>query len=477
MISNFDKHFFNFNDIMEPRPRTSPNPSKSTGHQSTYSFKRSDLLLNLAFNLSKGHYNFVSELLKSKLAKQSSMDLNVNETVKYEHLKFEIKNSNKKFLLGKTPLILCNYVNENDWALSLAQLLVQNGAIVHLRDQCNGCSPLHYACALLKTEIIEFFLRNINQNLNYFIDNNGNSPLFYFLASYACLEHDKQVMVKENILETFKIYCNNLKHFNLKLNTRNRNGLSFFDLWQYLTMNNKFLLEDTVFKFALEAISGENPNVRKSKSIKIKSTSLIDLRLETGSDYYTLRSRTNIEIFLKRHLLIDLKNFKLIHHSIKVDNYLMVIFLNKVSPNDLPTNFCLIRSENGSDKNIEIYRKNINISMSSIQNYNNYSNEQDFLAEKNFNWRQKFGQLFNSLEIKNSESYRASAKCLIEVTREEHKNSHNISNHHQHHNHHHYHQANHNNHSQHSHIDSHQKTDLANSVQNKKLKNHSLIRK
>ncbi|RNA38712.1 ankyrin repeat domain-containing 34A-like [Brachionus plicatilis] len=411
MITQLNKHLNDHFNTMDLRPGTTPNRSKSTGDQAQQTLRRSDLLLNLAFNLSKGHFNFVSELLKSKLGKQSTIDVNVDETVKYEHLKFETNNVSKKFLLGKNPLILCNYLRENDWALSISQLLVQNGANISQRDHCNGCSSLHYACALLKAEIIEFLLRNINQNPNYLIDNNGNSPIFYLVASYGSLDHEKLILLEEKILSVLKIYFNYLKHYNLKINIRNRNGLSFYGLWEFFTINNKFLLENSVFKYTLKTILEENPALRKLGRFK----SLIDLKPET--DYYTL----------------------------------------SITPNNLPIHFCLIRDESGPDRYVEIYRKNIHIPLSHDQHYFKSSNEKKNFIQNDLNWRHKFNQLFNSLEIKNSESYRASAKCAIEAPKIE--QSIRISPHHSCHLHQH---ANQSNQSQHAHEASHinHKTDV-----------------
>ena len=494
---------------MELRPRTTPDLSKSINIKSSFTLKRTDLLLNLTFNLSKGHYNFVTEILKSKLYDQNDIfiNINVNDTLDFDHLKSETNNSNKKFLLGKTPLILCSYLREKNWAISLTHLLLQNGANICQRDTFNGCSSLHYACAFLRTEIIEFFLRNMNQNINYLKDNNGNSPIFYLIASYACSLNtkEKQTSLDTKVLKTFKIYFNYLKHFNLKINTSNQNGLSLFRLLEFITSNNKYLLQNSVFKFIFEAILEEDPSI-DNKSFENKNTGPVDLKITTSYDYYKLSSKTSIEIFLKRHLLIDLKNFKNINHSVKTDNYLILMYLNKVSPNNLPVNFYLIRNETNLEQNMEIYRKNIQIPITFGQNFIRPSTERKFFINDSSNWRYKFSQLYNSLEIKHSDSYRKSATCFFELHKELYSSPNNNSNHHyqnhnhQHHqlhhhqnhhqNHHQHHQNHHQNHHQHHHQNSNKhsqniqdnshnihKSDTFNPILGKKHKNHFLIRK
>ncbi len=150
---------------------------------------RSLLFSKLTFNLSKGHFLFVSELLKTKSENQQciGIEANANEiaTNSQMWLQLETNKLNKQFLNGKTPLIICSYIKETDWCMSLTRLLIENGAYLSLKDTTNGCNPLHYACALLKCDQIELYIRSIDFNLQSLRDFNGNTPLVYFIISFS----------------------------------------------------------------------------------------------------------------------------------------------------------------------------------------------------------------------------------------------------------------------------------------------------
>ncbi|CAF0987521.1 unnamed protein product [Brachionus calyciflorus] len=406
--------------------------------------RRSDLLLKLSFNLSKGHYNFVSELLKSKLEKQNfDFEIDVDETIKVENLQFETNRSHKKFLFGKTPLILCTYLKENEWAINLSRLLIQNGANVSLRDHLNGCTALHYACSMLKLELIEILLRNTNFSQDNLKDYNGNTPLFYLISSYAyyLVEKINIVYTEEKFLQVFQIFLKYLRHYNLKINAYNRFGLSLYELWNFLFTNNQNLKDNETFNFIGRLLKEEN-SISETKILKNFNSAKMRYENENVENHLPLSNRLNIDFFLKRNLLIDLKTLRVIKHSNKMDDYLIYIFLKKISPNELPVNFYLIRDKSGLDKNIEIYRKNTSIPFSVNQSL--IKNPEGDLKRNKFSWRDRFNQLYNSLEIRNSESFRKSAKN-IEVAKQEHT-------HHGHHNgHHHSHQAHHGQHGHHNH--------------------------
>jgi len=111
---------------------------------------RFSLLSKLTYNLSKGHFDFVYQLLKCKLDNSqtflANVDPNEQASLRKDHLapknwlQFEtIANQeflngktpliNQEFLNGKTPLILCNFIEEK-WSVTLTRMLIQCGAIV-----------------------------------------------------------------------------------------------------------------------------------------------------------------------------------------------------------------------------------------------------------------------------------------------------------------------------------------------------------
>jgi hypothetical protein len=169
-------------------------------------FTRSVLLSKLAFNLSRGHYSFVCELLRTKSETKQRITLEpdaANEIVTNQKLwlQFETNKLNQKFLQGKTPLILCAYIKETEWALSISRLLIDNGAYMSLKNTANGCGPIHYACALLKPDLVQLFLRHVTTNLQTTRDFNGNTPLVYLLASFYF--HFKRVNLVNNMSKSY----------------------------------------------------------------------------------------------------------------------------------------------------------------------------------------------------------------------------------------------------------------------------------
>ena len=92
----------------------------------TIPFIRQTLLSKITFNLSRGHFSFVYELLKSKQANNmvSMKEVNANELVAGSEvwLQLETSQQNKKFLNGKTPLILSSYIKVNILQSALVNL-------------------------------------------------------------------------------------------------------------------------------------------------------------------------------------------------------------------------------------------------------------------------------------------------------------------------------------------------------------------
>ena len=89
----------------------------------TIPFIRQTLLSKITFNLSRGHFSFVYELLKSKQANNmvSMKEFNANELVAGSEvwLQLETSQQNRKFLNGKTPLILSSYIKVNNFIKNL----------------------------------------------------------------------------------------------------------------------------------------------------------------------------------------------------------------------------------------------------------------------------------------------------------------------------------------------------------------------
>jgi hypothetical protein len=339
---------------------------------------RSVLFSKLTFNLSKGHYLFAYELLKTNSENKQliGVEANANELVSNQQLwlQFETNQINKKFLNGKTPLIICSYIKENDWCMTLTRLLYESGASLTLRDSTNGCYPLHYACALLKSDQIEFYLSNSDIDLSMTKDFNGNTPLIYFMISF-CFYFNRNLkrskffstnkynelncgseQVKFNVNQqnedfeqklvlVLKMYLSLLKRRKRPVNTVNRLGFSLSDFYSALVYNYMDLESHEFFLLIKNAIRDdlrntvltisttastitplENNKVTKTKIVSSMSRSSLnsDITNETyiikhNSDSMNSKrsinelpqiSKGNIEILLNKHLLIDLNEMK-----------------------------------------------------------------------------------------------------------------------------------------------------------------------
>ena len=302
------------NNTLSMQSNLAPAQTNTTSH-----YTRSVLLSKLTFNISRGHYNFVCELLKNKAENKQRIKLetDANQILTNQKLWLQLETNklNKKFLQGKTPLILCSYIKETEWAMPIARLLIENGAYLTIKNANNGCGPLHYACALLKPDLIKLFLKNLSFNLQSTRDFNGNSPLVYFLVSFyfyhkrinllnnmskskktsenfssidesstSCImEVNFQKRIDQNnrfhqlkCIETLRDYLDHLKRLNLGINTSNRNGVTVQDFYNNIVNAYPSIEKHEFFKaiknaLANEVVNGSSGNLKESLFLKLPS--------------------------------------------------------------------------------------------------------------------------------------------------------------------------------------------------------------
>ncbi|CAF2523307.1 unnamed protein product [Rotaria sp. Silwood2] len=84
----------------------------------------------------------------------------------------------------RTPLILCSYVENDRWSLSLAQNLLEKGAKVALEDHARR-NALHHACALQRINLVQLYLSCVDFNLEA-RDCEGNTCLHYVAITGNC---------------------------------------------------------------------------------------------------------------------------------------------------------------------------------------------------------------------------------------------------------------------------------------------------
>jgi hypothetical protein len=148
MSIQFDQEFFNNIKEKAEKKLANNDTSRFSVISNAESLSHSFLLSKLTFNLSKGHYYFVYEILKTKIEKLQIMgieaDPNEQASLNQPWLQAEKDQMSRKFLNGKSCLILCCYIKELEWSITLARLLIDKGALLTVKDATNGCYPLHY---------------------------------------------------------------------------------------------------------------------------------------------------------------------------------------------------------------------------------------------------------------------------------------------------------------------------------------------
>ncbi|CAG5116525.1 unnamed protein product [Candidula unifasciata] len=115
---------------------------------------------------------------------------------------------NARDAFGRTPLILCAFMQPEDWGVGTAMTLIEHGVYLGERD-CFGRNVLHYACIYERQKLVPVLLRAIDFDLNQ-ADTLGNTALHYAAMS-------GNVSITNLLVQSYKKY-------RLKANKVNRQG-------------------------------------------------------------------------------------------------------------------------------------------------------------------------------------------------------------------------------------------------------------
>lgn len=115
---------------------------------------------------------------------------------------------------GRTPLILCAFMEPPDWGVGTARTLIEHGVYLGERD-CFGRNVLHYACIYERQNLVEVLLRAIDFDLNQ-TDTLGNTALHYAAMS-------GNVSITNLLMQSYRKYC-------IKPNKANRQGKTALQL-------------------------------------------------------------------------------------------------------------------------------------------------------------------------------------------------------------------------------------------------------
>ncbi|XP_055956689.1 uncharacterized protein LOC126818634 [Patella vulgata] len=107
---------------------------------------------------------------------------------------------------GKTPLILCAFIEPESWGVGIARILIENGANVSTQDRY-GLNAFHYVCIYGRFQLARILLNAIDFDLNQ-IDRFGNTALHY------------AVRAGNSMITKLIVQC--LKRYNLPFDTPNK---------------------------------------------------------------------------------------------------------------------------------------------------------------------------------------------------------------------------------------------------------------
>nr|XP_002730494.1 PREDICTED: ankyrin repeat domain-containing protein 24-like [Saccoglossus kowalevskii] len=109
---------------------------------------------------------------------------------------------------GRTPLMLCTVINNQEYAFKMFMILLRAGAYTNVRDN-HGRSVLNYACLYGRVRMLKRLLKEEILELN-FTDENGDTPL-----NHAAISGQ---------LEIVKILVEELTRFGMPVDMRNKQG-------------------------------------------------------------------------------------------------------------------------------------------------------------------------------------------------------------------------------------------------------------
>lgn len=98
----------------------------------------------------------------------------------FQQVRFHIdqgSNVNSRDNNGKTPLILCAYIDDEKWSVGLARLLIEHGARISKCDKY-GYNSLHHACINQKPQLIDIYMSALDCDVHSKCKK-GNTSLHY----------------------------------------------------------------------------------------------------------------------------------------------------------------------------------------------------------------------------------------------------------------------------------------------------------
>ena len=169
---------------------------------------------------------------------------------------------------GRTGLIYCCFIDNDCWAQNIAMILIEHGAKIEDHDQ-RGLNALHYAIITQRAILVRRYLDSLDFDLSHSTDIHGNTCLHY-----ACSIGN---------IEILRYILNAMKHYSIDLTTKNRSGLTAYDVACQLNfdrcqnlLRNEMTLEE-----------------RNNPSVRTPIDSITERRLSTAARRRSTTSTTS----------------------------------------------------------------------------------------------------------------------------------------------------------------------------------------
>jgi hypothetical protein len=218
------------------------------------------------------------------------------------HLLYTGSNANSieiKDLTKRTPLIYCTFIKDANWALSVAQNLLEKGANL-IKSDNKSLNALHYCCAFDKNLLLDLFLNSLDFDLLTKVDLNGNTCLHYATA-YRNLKCIRLILnkCKQYNLKTIE-YENNFGYKPtdmLNLNTNQFNNREIDDKCKLILRNydRNLLATRQSFDNIANILPMNELRILSDKIAKTRPiTAPVALKIDENSD-------NNMDVCFKKH--------------------------------------------------------------------------------------------------------------------------------------------------------------------------------
>lgn len=323
----------------------------------------------------------------------------------------------------RNALIYCTYIKELNWALSVAQSLLEYGANLQLTDSRN-LNPLHYCCAFGKDRLLSLFLKSLDFDLLDSIDKNGNTCLHYAIKfrSVKCIrllldkfrQYDIDIIEKKN---NFGLYPTDMLSFEKQNYQSNSEMIEICKIIiecfkRPYDGDKKLSLQNTPTLMTNQQTNRPKtaPSNKHINNLNSEILFLNEFEIKLNSIPYNPLCEN------KEHLVEPLNSYNYdINHFISTQETKTTLKRTSTAKSHATPVFRIQSGRQSRQSlNIESVRElsiyDDDTIIEPCTNNNNISNDQELTLNKLVGWRREIQKILGNLEIMESSSYCKSIK-------------------------------------------------------------------